>query len=156
MESHDPHFRAFSTPISTGIRGKIQVSGPTAELLSGHGKDHWLKPREDAVNAKGKGLLKTFWLEQCAKKKGSSTTSSEAGSRGQIATPFPASDREAMMKQGRLVDWITDLLGSHIRKIVSSVQNHGSHTDTLDFALTLHLSCSLSADCERWRRQGNK
>jgi hypothetical protein len=120
-ESHKPEHSFF--PNSTGIRGKIQVSRATAELLSGHGKDHWLTQREDAVNAKGKGLLTTFWLDQCTRKKESSNTSSEAGSQGQIARTFPTSDREAIMKQGRLVDWITELLGSHIRMIVSSVPN---------------------------------
>ncbi len=37
---------------STGIRNRIQISQSTANLLSGSGKLHWVKPREDEVKAK--------------------------------------------------------------------------------------------------------
>jgi hypothetical protein len=47
---------------SNGIKGKIQVSESTANLLITAGKMHWLKQREDAIDAKGKGKLRTFWL----------------------------------------------------------------------------------------------
>ena len=49
---------------STGARGKIQLSEQTADLLVAHGRGTWIKPREDPVQAKGKGTLKTFWLEE--------------------------------------------------------------------------------------------
>uniref|UniRef100_A0A7S3P6B8 Phosphodiesterase n=1 Tax=Amphora coffeiformis TaxID=265554 RepID=A0A7S3P6B8_9STRA len=48
---------------STGKAGKIQVSQSTADLLNTAGKGHWIRPREEAVVAKGKGEMKTFWLE---------------------------------------------------------------------------------------------
>ena len=42
--------------------GRIQVSSSTAELLRAAGYAGWLREREDAVQAKGKGELRTFWL----------------------------------------------------------------------------------------------
>ena len=47
---------------STGERGKTQVSKSTAESLTAGGKSHWLIPRTELVNAKGKGELQTYWV----------------------------------------------------------------------------------------------
>jgi Adenylate and Guanylate cyclase catalytic domain len=43
---------------STGVKGKIQVSEATAAILRTAGKEEWLIPREDSVQAKGKGVLR--------------------------------------------------------------------------------------------------
>jgi hypothetical protein len=40
---------------STGIRGKIQCSKETVDLLTEAGKGRWITPREDLITAKGKG-----------------------------------------------------------------------------------------------------
>jgi class 3 adenylate cyclase len=64
---------------STGERNRIQVSDFTADLLSQAGKGHWLIPREDVVEAKGKGMLNTFWLVY---ERGRSTVSSLPKSLG--------------------------------------------------------------------------
>ena len=48
---------------STGIPNLIHVSQKTADLLISHGKKHWLKARPDPVNAKGKGMLQTYFVE---------------------------------------------------------------------------------------------
>ena len=47
---------------STGESNRIQISESTAKLIEQAGKGHWLIPREEFVEAKGKGMLKTFWL----------------------------------------------------------------------------------------------
>ena len=49
---------------STGLPQKIQVSQETADLLIIHGKKRWLTQREDAVTAKGKGELVTFFVSR--------------------------------------------------------------------------------------------
>jgi len=41
---------------STGIPGRIQVSTSTAEILKCAGKELWLTPRSDTVQAKGESL----------------------------------------------------------------------------------------------------
>lgn len=46
---------------STGAPNKIQLSTDTALLLQAAGKK-WAKKREDAVEAKGKGRMETYWL----------------------------------------------------------------------------------------------
>jgi class 3 adenylate cyclase len=43
----------------TGQRGRIHLSDEFANELTIHGKKHWLIPREDKVQAKGKGTLTT-------------------------------------------------------------------------------------------------
>jgi hypothetical protein len=57
---------------SNGAKGRIQVSEATANLLIAAGKKHWLQEREDAIFAKGKGKLRTFWLAPGKKKGGRS------------------------------------------------------------------------------------
>lgn len=47
---------------STGMPGRIQVSQETADELVARGKSHWLSLREDKVEAKGKGLLNTYFV----------------------------------------------------------------------------------------------
>jgi hypothetical protein len=47
---------------STGHPNRIQVSEETARLLREDGYDDWLVPRKGFVRAKGKGELKTYWL----------------------------------------------------------------------------------------------
>ena len=47
---------------STGHPNKIQVSEETARILREEGYDDWLVPRKGLVRAKGKGELKTYWL----------------------------------------------------------------------------------------------
>jgi class 3 adenylate cyclase len=40
---------------SNGLPGRIQVSQQTAYLLIDAGKGSWITPREDVIEAKGKG-----------------------------------------------------------------------------------------------------
>mmetsp|Transcript_25592 Transcript_25592/g.32714 ORF Transcript_25592/g.32714 Transcript_25592/m.32714 type:complete len:138 (-) Transcript_25592:108-521(-) len=48
---------------STGEPGRIHLSRETAELLEQSERGDWLVPRDKSVMAKGKGELKTFWLD---------------------------------------------------------------------------------------------
>ena len=48
---------------STGQRNRIHLSNDTAELLFAGGKQHWCKKRAETVNAKGKGEMQTYWLQ---------------------------------------------------------------------------------------------
>ena len=102
----------------------MQVSQSTADLLVAAGKGHWLKPRPGGVTAKGKGKLNSFWLNPNAKpRRASGTSSSEASSTPDLSmldpTLGPKQTAEAIVKQGRLVDWMVELLLEHVKKIVS-------------------------------------
>ncbi len=48
---------------SNGVPNKIQISQETAKFLAEAGREDWLKPRDDLVKAKGKGMLQTYWLD---------------------------------------------------------------------------------------------
>lgn len=101
---------------STCMKGRIQVSEASAELLKQARKDHWLVPREDKVSAKGKGLLSTYWLVL----KNDVYNGSVASSVEDIADLRPAhvdlSNRHNL-KEARLVDWVADILLEHIKKM---------------------------------------
>ena len=81
---------------STGKPNRIHASEATAKLLIQAGKHHWVKPREDTVVAKGKGEMKTYWIEPNVNQ--SVVTSSEndedvsddEGNTGVIALPESA------------------------------------------------------------------
>eukprot|EP00977_Amphora_coffeiformis_P007627 scaffold1684_cov214-Amphora_coffeaeformis.AAC.11 len=47
---------------STGEPRQIHLSQETHDLLKAAGLESWTTPRTDAVQVKGKGDLKTFWL----------------------------------------------------------------------------------------------
>lgn len=62
-------FQLFGDTVNTASRmesngqpGRIHVSSSTAELLTSQGKQNWLIPRADLVDAKGKGQMQTYWI----------------------------------------------------------------------------------------------
>lgn len=106
---------------STGIKNKIHVSKTTFDLLVQAGKAHCLRPRTDTVDAKGKGVLQTYWLSPSAKKASSASASStsdglssdQTGSIVQHEDAPPYSNvrnlkpslSDVNMTRDRLVDW---------------------------------------------------
>ena len=65
---------------STGKPNRIHVSQETADLLVEAGRAGWLKPRNHLVHAKGKGDMKTYWVDLMTERK--SMASSVASSSG--------------------------------------------------------------------------
>ena len=47
---------------SNGVPGRIHLSQQTADKLVEEGKGHWIVPRKDLIDAKGKGKLQTYWM----------------------------------------------------------------------------------------------
>lgn len=47
---------------SNSLPGRIQASQATYNLLCGLGYSDWGQPREELVEAKGKGFLQTYWI----------------------------------------------------------------------------------------------
>jgi len=95
---------------STGVRNRIQISSTTAEILQQSGHQQWVKPREDGVHAKGKGVLSTFWLNFSEH---GSDTSSMVGSKQSIES------QKISKAQERMVNWMVELLLGNIKKIMS-------------------------------------
>jgi hypothetical protein len=110
---------------STGASNKIQISHATAQLIIAADKGHWVKRREDAVEAKGKGWLETYWLVPKPKKGASVASGHSRSSDDPTASDLDESLDENAKKHDRLVDWTCELLLAHINKIVARRQALG-------------------------------
>jgi hypothetical protein len=99
---------------STGKVSKIQVSQATANLLKKAKKIHWLQPREEMVEAKGKGLLLTFWVEP-KQATSSSTLIDTMTSRVDLLS----SPRINSSQTERLINWNIDVLEKLLKKIIA-------------------------------------
>jgi len=78
---------------SCGSPGRIHVSAATADILRKvHNKGQWLVPREGGVDAKGKGIMETFWLEPKMGGSGCSTTSGESNNLDGVSHSCPSTD----------------------------------------------------------------
>jgi hypothetical protein len=118
---------------TTGVRNRIHISQQTADLLTAAGKSHWCVSRADAVFAKGKGELKTFWLavrSEGGRSTGSDQSSDYASTSGgdveavekssnSVMTPSTILVQAVLDKHTRLIDWNTDLLLLQLKDIVA-------------------------------------
>lgn len=88
----------------TGKRGLIQVSQATANLLFDSGKGRWVRQREDSVAVKGKGVIKTYWINP-------STESLPSVSDSEVIMDGKA------LRNVRSVKWMTQLLTDYAKKV---------------------------------------
>jgi class 3 adenylate cyclase len=99
---------------STGIPNKIQVSTATADLLIAAGKGSWVKPRDELIEAKGKGKLQTYWVEpKMMGAGGAGTLSSD------VQSSHDLSGTSMDERTQRLVDWNTDILTRLVKRIIA-------------------------------------
>jgi len=109
---------------STGEKGWIQISEATAELLRSAGKTSWVAARDGTVNAKGKGLMSTYWLslDRTVLRSKSTIDSCEevphydARNESNMGNGMENQQKKRM---ARLVDWVSDILLEQIKKVVS-------------------------------------
>lgn len=108
---------------STGIRGKIQLSQSTADLLMAAGKSSWISRREDEVTAKGKGTMLTYWLNTERTNLGNASVMRNTGiqdaSSGHQLMPISGSIENAD-KVNRLIGWMSEVLIDYVKQIVSN------------------------------------
>lgn len=130
---------------STGVKGKIQVSQATADILVASGKGIWLAAREDHVNAKGKGLLRTYWLQirrlprQASSASCSVTTSASMEGEKRQSASQDALLKEHDPKEARLIGWMSDMLLVNIKKVVMVHQRLGKRLTMLNENLKYEL-----------------
>lgn len=69
LRGEKQRFQLFGDSVNTAARmesngqmGRIHVSSATADLLRALGKSQWLTKREDLVEAKGKGKMQCYWV----------------------------------------------------------------------------------------------
>lgn len=135
----------------------IQVSQETANLLMEAGKESWVVPREDLVEAKGKGKLQTYWLKWSSSAGGESVGDTKSVGSGQSVPDqdgpidFAADDmpeaisfvsksgqrmtldpRELPEKVVRLVDWNVDILMQMLKEVEAKRLSTGLATDRRD------------------------
>jgi hypothetical protein len=128
------------------MRERIHLSEQTALELIKHGKQDWIERRQDAVEAKGKGKLVTYWLLHTSDKRSpmSVVSSSDyAGSElsdslsplaaSEIVEYAPAATKQSLRKCRvaprrpnkdqeripRLVDWNNELLLRLLKRVVA-------------------------------------
>ena len=104
------------------------------------GKEHWLRPREDTVSAKGKGELRTFWLvmknanpsEDKASLSSSVHKASGSMTSDESDSVDASSEREmsARVNRERLVAWIVDILKRPLTHIVQRRAAMGAVPDS--------------------------
>jgi hypothetical protein len=107
---------------STSLPNMIQVSQKTAELIVEAGKGHWLIGREDMVNAKGKGMLQTYWLQRRKRAESIISTTDEILSMNRSPSePRPETPRKARKEDGkeRLIGWNLSIFQELLEEIVT-------------------------------------
>jgi len=122
-------FQLFGDTINTTARmeetstnGRIQLSQETAQLLKMAGHEHWLDPRTELVEAKGKGFLRTFWLKSVDD---DLLTVSDLLDDvvdtvvDEASELFPDCMNNLYDRQTRLIDWNTETLLGLLKKVVA-------------------------------------
>jgi class 3 adenylate cyclase len=119
---------------SSGIPGQIHASEQTIALLTRANKCTWIVPREEEVHIKGKGMLKTFWLDP-RRQRGRSAGSSSCGSlesldrvpvsldgisdvSENLALTKQAKNADLQRKQ-RLIEWNVEVLHDLLTRVVA-------------------------------------
>lgn len=101
---------------STGKKNCIQISEQTARRLKESNKGHWIEARADKVNAKGKGVLQTYWLT-VAGEKSSAGQSDYSATTSTAIEDCPNNGVTNDQKRERLVQENTELLNGLLKAI---------------------------------------
>jgi hypothetical protein len=118
---------------STGKRERVHMSEQTALQLIQHGREEWVVRREDAVEAKGKGKMVTFWLKLVGDRSAVESVggSSDAAGDTRISdiandvvsewnVEMPASQStDSEQRNDRLAHWNSELLLELLQRVVS-------------------------------------
>jgi hypothetical protein len=124
LRGEKTRFQLFGDTMNTASRmestchaNHIQISQETANLLESAGKHHWFKERDDKVEAKGKGVLTTYFLTM-----------------DHFSNAYPAKNT----KKTGSIDWIVEVMSSllteiaKVRKIGKVVPDAPSSIDLLE------------------------
>ena len=95
---------------STSVRGKIQISSDTANMLIDGGKAHWIEPREDLIDVKGKGTMQTYWVR----------SGNKEGSLDSTVDPQLGFNKDSEESKTRLIDWNVMAMVPILERIVAS------------------------------------
>lgn len=101
---------------STGKVNRIQVSQTTADLLRIAKKSHWLRARDEKVEAKGKGSMSTYWIFVSSEISICGTTDLTKSTMSD--DDFDASTRLTKKMEG-LINWNIEVLERLLKKTIA-------------------------------------
>ena len=102
---------------SSGEPGRVHMSNATADLLAKAGRENWFFERQDEVQARGKGLMKTAWLARRLRGRARSVASVEERSEHtETAVSYGEGDVDREM---RLIDWNVEKLVELLKEILA-------------------------------------
>jgi len=128
LRGEKSRFQLFGDTVNTaariegkGEKNRIHCSQTTADLIIKAGKEHWIKPREDLIEAKGKGKMQTFWIEPTS---GPLSQSENTISSGMEHSETSDRDSDLLAAQDtakieRMVAWNVDLLSQLLRRMIA-------------------------------------
>jgi hypothetical protein len=103
--------------------------------LAKRGKQQWIIPREDAVEAKGKGKLTTFWLNitsgnsvRTVSTERSDDTMGDCGEADDTPTADATGAKKDIRKSNRLAHWNCTLLTVLLQRVVSARKETSRHS----------------------------
>lgn len=125
-------FQLFGDTVNTAARlessgegNRIHLSEQTAQLIIAAGHESWVKEREDLVHLKGKGAMKTYWLNTPTRKdrrlSGEGANKSPAVSLNDLNQS--SEEKNHALKTQRLISWNVDVLIRLIKQIVAYRDN---------------------------------
>lgn len=125
---------------ATGEKNKVHISHETATQLIDHGKEQWVVPRKETIVAKGKGELKTYWLNLRMTAHTSLTSGSDMSSGGGdiehvpkalVNAPRVAQNHSTVLND-RVIEWNKEILERFLKQIIAHRQETGIKPDSLD------------------------
>lgn len=146
LRGEKARFQLFGDTVNTasrlegsGMPHRIHATKETADLLTASGKGHWVSPRRELVQMKGKGDLQTYWVAPVSKgsrgSAGRSATGSVSGDSSEDSKlrnsltglvnkldsgEIQARSRSIQKKNARLVEWNVEVLHSLLEKVVQA------------------------------------
>lgn len=111
-------------------RGRIHASKATADELKSFGKEAWLEKREDTVNAKGNGILETYWIAVSGERAASvnSVMSHTKSSLKSSGAPHGKGMEGLDETTRRLVNWNVETLLSLMKEMVARRSAHSTRS----------------------------
>lgn len=129
---------------STGEANCIQVSQTTADLLITAKKEHWLEPRAEKIDVKGKGLMQTYFADP--QRGNALSISMHSGS-------VESAMVELAHRNERMVYWCTDIMAKLLRQIVArreaSYRTGGKYTTSGDSTIASMEQISLDSSMHK-------
>lgn len=119
-------FQLFGDTMNTTARiealgesGRIHISEDTAQLLVVAGKKRWVEKRNGQIEAKGKGLLVTYWLTRTEDEE-----RSRAGRKNEKNLTCSTSDENNVSgfdkdRNDRLIEWNVDTLLRLLKQVIA-------------------------------------